>query len=401
MSETRRSRAAVACTIAAALALSVGCSAEEQPTESSTPSVPVAQEWEEVAAPEWPYTDFNLPASCFIEDLDGDFAVYQQNLHQRYPGQSLGLLALATGEYFTVLEQPVMAERGYFMCSPRIGDGWIAWEEVSPNEAANPDNADWRLYAAPLDFAARRAGEPVLVDSGNTSIYVRPFYGFDGDTLVWSRNLVAKRQEMPQHHSELMSRVLSEPDEAVLFESPRNWRAMCVEGDTVTIIESPEPSELSERVVVLDAATCEVTQEFALPEGLQSAHFARVATEGTVLYAAFANQAAQWPDLYVAEGDVQGMVRARSMDPVGVGDYFVFERVLDDGTRGLRSQLWGLSVESRSVFLLDERSKGLWQTPMCASTNSADGVLAVALDLAPYVDDQSQARTIVRVYRLP
>lgn len=387
--------------IAAALALAAGCSNQGQPAESASSEAQPSTEWEEIAAPALAYADFQLPPSCLVEDLDGGYAVYQQNLHQQYPEQCFGLMDLSTGEYFTVLGEPVNAEGSYFMCSPRLGGGWIAWEEVSPNESIEPDKADWRLYAARVDFANRRIETPVLVDSGNTALYARPFYGFRGDSLIWSRNLTSMNQEARQPHSELLSRVPSAADEVVLFESGRNWRAVCVEGDVVTVTEAPDSSEDAERVIVIDATSGATLGECTLPDGAQSAHFARYAEDGTILYGAFPGQNVQWPNLYAVNGGEQSVVRARSMDAVRLGKYHLFERVVESGPRGLTSQLWGLSAESCTVFMLDERTEGLWQTPMCASTDDAGGVLAVTLDLAPYVADQSMARTMIRVYRAP
>ena len=361
--------------------------------------------WQDTTAPDLEYQDYQIPAGALVTDCDDRHAIYEQSLAQEYPSEAFGILDMETGEHFEVLGEAINSQRKYSMFSPRIGEGWIAWEEVSPNESSDPNNAEWRLYAAALDVENRQIGYPVLVDSGNTSIVARPFYGLSGSRLIWSRNLRPRSvQESSAHHSRLMSRDLTHGAEEVILESTRNWIAVCVSELTTTIIEDPEPEERGERIVVADSRTGDVRYSAQLPKNHNTSHFAR-AVDGAVLYDAFTNPNEPWPNLYViSEDDPPESVRANSMDPVPFGPWLLYEQVVSTGPAGHReevSRLCGMSPATREVFVLDETETGLWQTPLRVSPDTTQTLIAVTLYLSPWVENQDTPHEIVRVYRLP
>ncbi len=74
------------------------------------------------------------------------------------------------------------------MLGPRVSDDWIAWEEVSQNEANDPLNASWRLYAASIDATDLAIGTPRLVDEGRTNATMRPHYAVIGSSVYWTAN---------------------------------------------------------------------------------------------------------------------------------------------------------------------------------------------------------------------
>lgn len=395
------------------LVLPCGCqgtsATQEPPQETTTTETAAVIEqvpWEDGEPPELESRDFTVPAGLLISDCEGRYAIYEQNLFQEYPANAFGILDMETGTHFEVLGTPVNSQRKYSMFSPRIGEGWIAWEEVSPDESFDPNNTDWALYAAALDLENRRIGDPVLIDRGNTSLIRRPFYGFSGSTLIWSRNIMPHSvQESSSHGSKLVSRELSGPSpERIVFESHRNWRAVCVSGPATTITELAEEGEAGERVVVVDSLRGVVEQQALLPAGHVSSHFAQAA-DGAVFYSAFVSANKPWPNLYEARqaGNTR-MIRANAMDPVPFGPWLLFERITSAGPVGNRSEissLCGLSPSDRKVFVLDQADLGYWQTPICLSADDAQTLIAVTLQMSPSVEDQSEAHEVVRVYRLP
>lgn len=367
----------------------LGCSRSAIPTQTTPAAADVT--WEETACPpSFAQRDFRLPAGCLVSDYRAGIAIYQQTLWQPYPQQRFGMIDLTTGEYSVVVASPVNSRLEYSMFSPKIGEGWIAWEEVGPNESREPQNADWVLYAAPLDAATRAVGTPMMVDAGNTSVVPRPFYGFDGGTLIWSRGK-GPRQGGGRGASALVSRQLPSESVHTLYESDNGWRAVCVCGESVTITEARENRESAERVLVLDSRSGALQRSVQLPAEQSTSHFARVAAEGRIIYSAFTRKDTGWPNLYVIDQDGESRLICRNaMDAVPLGEWMLFERVPTTV-----SQLCGVSLATGSIITLNKAPLGYWQTPMAVSVGQETTMTVVTLDLAAY--DESSDYEVVRV----
>lgn len=387
-----------------AMGCTVTALTDTAPGSPASAQIPIGSGWPVIPAPVLMFEDYELPPSCFVTDLDDRRAIYEQSLNQHYPDAAFGIVDMKSGEHFTLLETPVNARQRYSMFSPRISGDLIAWEEVSPNESTAPDDAQWRLYAARVDWKTRSIGVPVLVDYGNTGKVARPFYGFDENALVWSRSTDRSFVGTESaSRSSLLRRDLSSNDVVTVFRSVRGWKAVCVDGDATLLTETRESQQGSERLVIIDSVTGERHRTFSLPQSQRAAHFAR-SFDNLLVYSAFDDENQPWPSLYAVEPEgTVTLVCRNALDPVSFGPWMLFERiVLSRGQGGVSEVgcLAGLSADSRTIFVHDQAPSGFWQTPMSASTHSQQDRMAVTLDLAPYVEDSRDAMSVVRIYRI-
>jgi len=399
---------AVVCLAALGCALPSDVSSQEEASIETTATAPegvgvesTATGYDLVDRPSFKTTDYSLPEGCFVSDFTERLAVYSQNTFEAYPVEVFGLLDLDSGCSALVLTEPVNVDKSYDAFTPLLSDEWIAWHEVSSNESAEPENARWCLYAARVDAETLSIAEPILIDSGNTSTILRPFYGLRGNELVWSRNLAAwTGQEMPASGARLMSVDLSCGGEREIASSSRNWRAVRISGDVAVLTELTDVEEWQEAIVVVDLDTGEELDRVDMPCEGGSSHFAeRIGRH--LVWAAFASRDAIWPRLYASDGVSQPeIVRGQSMDVCGVGPYAVFESLVNErgSTPHTSSRLMGCDPESHTCWVLDEADEGYWELPMASGWSEA---LVVAVnDVGPYVSDASDTQTLVRCWRL-
>lgn len=373
--------------------------------EATAAEIPETITLRDVDTPQLDYREYALPAGCEVTDSTNRLAVYSQNTLKAYPGTVFGLLDLATGERRTALTSPVLAAREFDAFTPRISDTWMVWEEVSPNEAMEMLNAEWRLYAAPLDTARMRLGKPHLIDEGVTDYKLRPFYAVLGSTVYWTVNMVpSRRQEYVARSGSVVALDLASGKSRELYKSPRNVPTLRLKDGRVVVTEhaTADPSTHRQTVRVFDADSGASIDEFDLKNRFAVAHVADYA-DGWLAWSAFPRDGAEWPSAYLRSPDgVLDLAGVSSIDPMFFGDFAAFESVAASFAGGSTTrrarQIWIANPKQRTrALLLETRDEGGWW--QITSSSAPRDTLVLWNDFGPWLEDQPKARTLVRVYR--
>ena len=126
-----------------------------------------------------PSASFTLPVGCTVcADCEARAVTVQANAGAR-PFTLIGCLDYATGEYTTVLAEPVSGS-SYAPSEARCTDRLLAWVEV--------DNATdaWAFYAAPFDGSPVDVNTPGLVKLGEgDEQWSTPQFAVSEDKVVW------------------------------------------------------------------------------------------------------------------------------------------------------------------------------------------------------------------------
>ncbi len=417
-------------------ALGCGCSnrsassrgsslAQSPPAESQKSSGrPVTSSLLDVAAPRLTYRQLELPPGTEITDYTDHIAAYSRNSLE-FPHPVFGLVDLASGRHRLVLSEGVNEALGYNTVAPRISDSWMAWEELDPDETNDPRNATWRLYAAPIDSANLAIGKPKLIDGGVTNYKLRPHYVVIGTTVFWTANREAgPHQESFPRFGTLEALDLETGRSRTVRRTNTSFVTLCAADGVLSVTESvSDETPERERVLLLDPATGMSLLTVELENDGPLSHFVRVSPDW-FSWAVFPEEGAEWPDLHFSRrtrqvasaGGEDGvsspsgtfMAGARSIDPAFFGRYVAFESVdtsRNESTAGVRTRvrrIWVADPERRVRAVLletrDETRGGWWQT--CASEQRTDTLL-LWNDLGPWLEDQDEARTLVRLYRAP
>lgn len=376
-------------------ATSTGGTAASETSRSAEPTSVVLAV---VDPPKMSTTDYLLPPGCGVDDFTESLAAYEQWTSKEYPVATIGLLDLASGNYRTVLPTPVGAAEKFDAFSPRLSDNWLVWEEVSPDEGYDMGNATWRLYTAPIDRESLSIGEPMLVDTGDTSIVARPFYNAWGDEIVWARlTWAVSGQEAPVIHSEIMALDAVTGTERVVARSDNAWHAVNFSGGCAIATELVDRESAEYAAVTIDLKTGQEVQRVFFTARHGVSHVAERVGERT-FWAAFPNRESVIPSLFCA--DASGAVtkiRPSSMDGCGVGSYLFCESNLQEGksaTDDSFSAIVGVDMENRTTWFLDKTNDGLWQLP--AQTGWHEDTLIGSLDSGTVVDGEVVGQTLVR-----
>lgn len=368
---------------------------------------PLTVTFRDVPAPELAFREYSLPVGCAVTDANERWAVYVRTTFAAYPGAVFGLLDLKTGRRHEILSSPVGSARRFSAFAPRISEDWIVWEEVSPDESAAPRNAEWRLYAAPLDTSRQAIGPPQLIDEGTTDFKLRPMYDVVGSTVCWTVNTVpSARQEYVSRSGTVAAVDLDSGARRTLFESSRSVPTLRADESRIVVTEvaSGTASPYRQSTHVVDVASGRLLGYLDLGNRFSLSHTVDFSA-GRFAWASFLQDGAQWPAVHIrdARGTV-ALAAVDAMDPAFFGDYVAFESIatsLAGGsvTRTAR-QIWLANPDADTRALLLETSDasgtgGWWQI---AASSGPPETLVLWNDLGPWTEDQSEARTLVRVY---
>jgi hypothetical protein len=174
----------------------------------------------DVPAPDLRSADLGLPSGCSVEDYTDDLAAFSRRADPPAVTDSLGLLDLTTGRHAIVRAEAVNATGHWDVFAPRLSDGFLAWEEVTPGEGEDMGHAGWRLYAAPIDRDTLTVGAPLLVATGRTETVQRPFYGVDGTTVYWTRIASPGARRAGTPPDEVMARDLATGRFRTVYSAP-------------------------------------------------------------------------------------------------------------------------------------------------------------------------------------
>lgn len=365
--------------------------------------VPEVEQAEETPPLSW--EEHRLPAGYVVTSVDADVLAVETDPPGRAERTRFAIFDLAEGRLETVLTRPVNAAQGWSMHQPVASVDWLAWEEVSPNEAVEPRNARWKLYAAPV-AAGAITGEPTLVDEGWTDLVLRPQYGLVGSRLVWTRNQVpGLHQEEVEARGTVCVRDLASGETSEAISRPGSIEALRVASARAVVVFAPDGRARPRAVDVLDVpslgrrATQELVGEHRLSHQVEYAG-------GRWFWSVFATDEAAWPDLFATDSAGTTRLLARSaLDPVAAGPIVVFERVVrardERSPQSVRErfQICGFDVrrDARFTILECESGAGWWQLPWAGGLD--DGFV-VYNDEGPWSEDPDRASTLVRVYRL-
>ena len=379
----------------------------------------------ETSLPALASREFALPPGTEVTDYTGSLAAYSQ-YGREHPHALFGLLNLTSGRRRLVLRSGVNEALGYNTVAPRISDSWMVWEEVSPNETFEPDKTTWRLYAAPVDGRTLSLGEPTLVDGGVTNYKTRPHYVVIGSTVYWTSNRVAgPHQEAFPPFGTLEALDLPTGRQWTLARSDTRFVTLCAADGVLCVTERTTAGARQGTIVrLVEPATGRELLTRSLGDGGRMSHFVR-ASEDWLSWAVFPRDQLSWPDLFLegrqlrtpdASATAVAVERdvipagSSSIDPAFFDRYVAFESVDTTGRPGIGAgpnavrRIWIADPVQRTKALLlqtrdDDRgvaSAGWWQT--CASGLRTDTLL-LWNDLGPWLEDQSKAKTLVRLYR--
>lgn len=352
-----------------------------------------------VDPPEMVVTDYELPPGCIVDDFTESLAAYGQSTYAEYPGETLGLLDLASGEYRTVLPMPVGAREKYDAFSPKLSDKWYVWEEVSPGEGYDMGNATWRLYTAPIDRESLSIGQPILVDDGDTSIMTRPFYNVWNEQIVWARLTCAvSGQEAPVIHSEIMAFDPATGEERVVARSDNHWTAVNFSGGCALATELLDGTTGEYAVVTIDLTTGEEIQRVPVTAPYGMSHVPERVGDCTY-WAVFSSRESIHPSIFCADASgTVTKVRPSSIDGCGVGSLLLCESYLQEGKSAGDdgySAIVAVDMESGTTWFLEKTTEGMWQLPWQAGWHERTlvGSLVSPVDL---VGDTVEGKTLVR-----
>lgn len=348
-------------------------------------------------APAFGFDDFSVPPGWGLEDYTESAALCERPSGVAYPINDYMLLDFATGRTVPLSIPIVNAERHFACVTVRLGDGWIAWEEISPNEGNDLDNAEWRLFAAPLDRDKGEIGKPIEVDGGNTSYWIRPHFVLRGDEVVWSRSRVTlSLQEAAEFYGRVMARSLPQGENRVLSELPDPITAFRLAGDRMVATTASE-KDVPERLVVIDS-TGSVVDSCTLDPLMTTSHFADYA-KGYLTWSWFPNEAAPWPSLALRDGSgTFWRIDGGAGDGTLVNGYLLYERTHDtrEGAKVVTTrEIRCVDLASMGRSVLCGSDEGYWES--CVAANPGD-TYVVALTTRD--DSGHPDATIVRRYRI-
>lgn len=428
----RSARVVLVAALAAVLSVAAACTRRSAPGSPMTPPPSVGQHPMGTAAevypatisfadgtlPELSYREFELPPGVNMTDRTERLAAYALNDPDfRHP--VFGLLDLTSGVSRVVLRRGVNEARGYATLTPKLSDSWMAWEEVSPDETTDPNSSRWALYAARVDADRLALGKPILVDRGVTNYKLRPHYVVLGSTVYWSANMrPGPHQEDFPRSASICALDLSTGGRKVLRETDTSYPTLCAADGLLSATEIVSPMLAHRvRVLLIDPETGDLVLARDLNNNWRVSHFVR-ASRDWLAWAVQPADGSEWPSLYVAprnqpasstagtlsRADVL-MAGIESIDPAFFGQHLAFESVeisSGGGMGGLTSRarrIWVADLEHRTRSVLletqDDRADGWWQT--CASSRRTQGLL-LWNDLGPWVENETEARTLVRLY---
>lgn len=382
------------------LTLVQGCGAKSTSRVEPQASWSAKDAFAETATASIPYTEYRLPAGVRVQCSTDRYAAYARSTWKAYPSSILGVIDLETGSAHDLLVRPVSSGEKFDSFSPVLNDRWIAWEEASPNEGADPWNAQWRLYVAALEDSATRLGAPRLVAEGRTSLYLRPFYTFRGDRLVWTSNRITRgMQEVAESWGEIRELDLNTGKERTVVRRPETVWALSSTGSRLIAYLIPADVNARHSVVTLDATSGNELAVTPLEAGMRGAHFPAL-SEARVFVATFASEGREQPDLWMLDGAGRPRcVAVGSSDPVVVGGLVAFERH--------PVSTLPVTPVSPSIALFEPAaghwseltsSSGVgWQTALRSSPTSQ--TLVITREETPPDVAPEKGTTLVRLYR--
>ncbi len=393
-------------------------SVSQHPTDTAAETYPETISFADGTAPELSYREFELPPGVNITDRTDRLAAYALN-DPAFRHPVFGLLDLRTGVSRVVLRRGVNEQRGYATLTPKLSDSWMAWEEVSPDETTDPNNSQWALYAARIDADRLALGKPILVDRGVTNYKLRPHYVVLASTVYWSVNTrPGPHQEDFPRSASICALDVSTGARKVLRETSTSYPTLCAADGLLSATEIVSPVLAHRvRVLLVDPATGYLVLAGELNNTWRVSHFVR-ASRDWLAWAVQPADGSEWPNLYVAprnqpvspaDGTLSRrdvlMAGIESIDPAFFGPYLAFESVeasSGDSMGGVTSRarrIWVTDLERRTRSVLletrDDDTGGWWQT--CAAGRRTQALL-LWNDLGPWVEDQTQAKTLVRLY---
>ncbi len=352
-------------------------------------------------SPDLRSTELALPAGCAVEDYTDDLAAYAQQADPPRITDSLGLIDLATGRHAIVRAEAVAAAERWDVFAPRLSDGFLVWEEVTPGEGDDMGHADWRLYGAPIDRTTLTVGSPLLVASGRTETVQRPFYAVDGTTVYWTRVASPTARGKGAQADEVMARDLATGAFRTVYSAPSIDGFKLSDGIVVVTESRAAPPGGSPPVltaVAISASDGHVLRSSALGNVGPLSHFADYA-DGWFVWTEPAQEGSE-PSAYAIDpAGAVTLLALRSVNPMASPSYAFCESRETNGTPSARGDvrvLRGFDLVRRTRFELARTvvdTDGIWHTTVAGSR---------ARTLVVYNDGwvmSGAATTPVRVYR--
>jgi len=339
------------------------------------------------------YRQFELEGSYSVASYTDRYALLVRNTGRTYPSTELWLLDLLSGRSRALRTEPVSKSLRYEMLGCRLSDGWIVWEEASPNDLEDPQHLGWRLFEAPFDVA-KGLGRPVVVDESAAGRRSRPLFGVTGRTVVWMTNAltVDTTGRVRQHDGLVSESAFAGGRRTTLSTEVAAFGTLSV-SEGRTVLASWEASAGTYRLLVAGGGHPSSLTTLG-PETI--AHFPAV-HDGNVAWAVAAGGAA-WPNLMLREPSGRlRLMGVDSLNPVFSGNRLFFES--NESSRGVHhAVIWtaerGAAVKAVVVRTAVE-TDGWWHTVL-AQGYSQD-TLVIYNDLSPWKDGTDR-RTLIRVY---
>ncbi|MDI6712343.1 MAG: hypothetical protein QMD96_03805 [Anaerosomatales bacterium] len=358
----------------------------------------------EVAPPPMRFKEFRLPGLHKLGGVGTRIAAFAGPDATVYGDAPIVLMDLETGRHAVGRPHAVGWEERYGVLGLRCSDSWVVWEELRGDEAEEPLDCDWKLYAAPVDAKSLKLGEPVLVAESVVSIQSRPMFVVLGDEVFWMTNSAPNpKQEGTIRGARISARRLPNGPVRTVVESRHNFASISESEGKLLVCELPSKDSKSEVLHVVDPKSGAVERSLDLRNGeAEVSHLPKV-HGGLVAWAVMPDAETDETMLLVATGTGGGrQLDTRGMDPVLVGPYVVYETLSRDagpgGTPRLMQRIRGYDPRTREVFTIaesDADKDGAWQLWMWQGYDPERFVMT-----KKSVSGSGKPVTIVRVYEI-
>ena len=344
-----------------------------------------------------PYREYRLAGQLHLGDLTGGVAAFQKNAGKH---QELWLMDLSSGRVRRVFAKGTTGGGASVISAIRLSDSWIAWEEVGPGDDL-VEEADWRLYAAPLQRSSLSIGARRLIASASNHQASRPLFDLSGSRLVWMSNTAGSAGV--ERRSLVMLRDLKGGRARVLHRATGVLVTIGYSDDRVVVTESPNeesPGAATVTIAALDAQTGEQLARLEVPSEFGLSHWPAW-RNGWVAWAPFPSADSTYPELYFRDAAGSLYVEEGSaVDPTIVGDYVFYKTERPGPNTVYEVRALRLTDLTSTILTSGDPETGTWwHGPVGAP--SIDHRYVVYGDNTLAAERYEEWQTVVRVYDVP